>query len=354
MRTRVSIGVIVVFAFSLLVTPTAHAAQVSSGLLIDLMASNPSSYPGTGTAWIDLAGRDDTATLTNGPVYDTATGAGFTNDGVNDYINIPNRAALQPSTSSCSTMMLWAKVLSATNYDGLMGKMFAATSYDGYALLQSGTLALTLKMNGTSVDQTVASASNVYSLNTWTLFSFVTCFGGNTTNPSKVYVNTSVVITANNTESGVGAPTAPIQLANGMQDGLEYGNVKIGAFAFYNRALSATEIADSYDYYSNYVYVQEVSSISLQISGNPLKGNSFTISATVGAAGRVRFLMGGKRIQNCLNVQATGAPLTATCTWKPALSGNQAISATLTPINAGLGSSSDSKLIFVGRRSNQR
>lgn len=252
MRIKSAALVAAILVLQTLLVPEASAAQVTSGILIDLNAANPSSYSGTGTTWTDLAGGDDNGTLTNGPVYESTGGAGFIHDGTNDYVNIANRSALQPTTSACTTMMTWAKVISYAAYDGIMGKMFAASSYDGYALLMTGTNALTLKMNGNSVDQTVNSASNVYSTNTWTLFSFVTCFGGSTSRQSFIYVNSTAVITASNTESGINSATAPIQIANGMQDGLEYGNIKVGAFAFYNRALTAQEISDSYNYYLNY------------------------------------------------------------------------------------------------------
>lgn len=252
MKRRFAV-VIALLLSSFPIASPASAAQVTSGLLVDLHAANPSSYSGTGTNWIDLAGGDDNATLTNGPVFDTSGGTGFVNDGTNDYINVANRSALQPTTTACNTMMTWAKVISYANYDGIMGKMFAAYTYDGYALLMSGTNALTLKMNGNSIDQTVNSSSNAFTTNTWTLFTFVVCFGGSSTRQSIVYVNSTAVITANNSESSIGSPNAPIQIANGMQDGYEYGNIKVGAFAFYNRALSSQEITDSYNFYSNYV-----------------------------------------------------------------------------------------------------
>jgi hypothetical protein len=353
-RSVTAFTVIFLFFASLGIIP-AQAAQVTSGLLIDLNAANPNSYPGTGTTWIDLAGGDDTATLTNGPVFDTATGSGFIHDGVNDYTNIANRTALQPAISSCSTMIAWAKVIAPTANDGIMGKMYGSSGgYDGYALLLSGTNGVTLKMNGSNVDQTTASGNNVYTTGVWTMFTYVACPAGGSGNPNKVYINSTLTINSSNSEASFPSPTAPIQLANGVQDGTGYGNIKIGAFAFYNRALSAQEIADSYDYYSNYLYVQEASTISLSPASAGSKGLNFTISATVGAAGRVRFYVNGKRIPTCLNVTASGSPLTATCTWKPATSGILTVSATLTPTNSGLGSSTALKAIYVGRRTNTR
>lgn len=62
------------------------------------------------------------------------------------------------------------------------------------------------------------------------------------------------------------------------------------------------------------------------------KGVSITASVSVSVAGKVSFYMSGKRIAGCLNKVASGAtPITVTCTFKPAVSARQTVSATLTP-----------------------
>ena len=52
----------------------------ASGLLLHLDASNPASYPGSGTTWFDLASSPtaNDATLVNTPTYSTASGGYFT------------------------------------------------------------------------------------------------------------------------------------------------------------------------------------------------------------------------------------------------------------------------------------
>jgi phosphotransferase system HPr-like phosphotransfer protein len=69
------------------------------------------------------------------------------------------------------------------------------------------------------------------------------------------------------------------------------------------------------------------------ISGTPIKGISIATTVTVNAAGKVRFFLNGKRIANCLAVSTTGSGSThtATCNWRPAVTGRQSITATLTP-----------------------
>jgi hypothetical protein len=117
----------------------------------------------------------------------------------------------------------------------------------------TGTNGLALYMNGASVNGNYSSANNVISLNTWTLFTIVVRFGGGSANQSKIYVNTTEVVSVSNSESGISQSQAPIRIASGIHEGTPFSAMKIGAFAMYNRALTPTEISDNLDYYTNYV-----------------------------------------------------------------------------------------------------
>jgi hypothetical protein len=68
---------------------------VTSGLVLNLDASNPSSYPGTGTTWFDLSGNSNTGSLTNGPTYSSANGGSIVFDGTNDYVGFVNPATIR-------------------------------------------------------------------------------------------------------------------------------------------------------------------------------------------------------------------------------------------------------------------
>ena len=69
------------------------------------------------------------------------------------------------------------------------------------------------------------------------------------------------------------------------------------------------------------------------ISGTPYKGIAIATTVSVNAPGKVRFFLNGKRIANCLAVSTSGSgsSYTATCNWRPALTGRQSVTATLTP-----------------------
>jgi hypothetical protein len=340
---------------TLLQTPSAQAAQVTSGLLIDLNAANTNSYSGSGNTWSDLAGGADNGTLTNGPTFSASPIPAIVFDGNNDYVQIANTNALQVTTSNAFTVMAWAKVDSYLAGDAIFGKQYAdAQVWDGYSLVINSSNRIALAMNGQSRNEAYTSTTNVFTLGTWTLFTAVIQFGGGSARPSKAYVNGVEVASGNNADGSIPNNTAPFRIGEGVQGYGQRPAMSVGAFAVYGRALSAQEIADSYNYYLNYVYLAEDSSISLGSLTTANKGRNISVTATVGAAGKVRFFSNGKRIPNCINVTASGSPLVATCTWKPATSGSLKISATLYPNSSGIGEATTFKTLAVSRRSTTR
>lgn len=333
----------------------AQAAQVTSSLLIDLNAANSNSYPGSGNTWSDLAGSADNGTLTNGATYSASPVQAVVFDGDNDYVQIPNTSALQVTTSNAFTVMAWAKIDSYADGDAVFGKQFAdAQVWDGYSLVLGSSNTIKLAMNGQSRSDSYNSTSNVFSLGTWTLFTAIIQFGGSSSRPSKVYVNGTEVASGNNTDGSVPNNTAPFRIGEGVQGYGQRPAMSVGGFAVYDRALTTQEISDSYNYYLNYVFAPETSSISLGSISTANKGRTVTATATVGATGKVRFTSNGKRIANCLNVVTSGSPLSASCTWKPVTSGSLVITATLTPASNSIAKVSDTKLLSVARRTTLR
>jgi hypothetical protein len=76
------------------------------------------------------------------------------------------------------------------------------------------------------------------------MFTCVPRFGGGAGAPSKAYVNTTEVISAANTESFIPSNTAPLRLVSGIQEGSPYPACRVGAFYYYNTALTAAQIGD--------------------------------------------------------------------------------------------------------------
>ena len=93
------------------------------------------------------------------------------------------------------------------------------------------------------------------------------------------------------------------------------------------------------------------------VSGSVNKGIATTISVTLNSAGKVRFFVGGNRISNCLARSTTGSypNFTATCAWKPPVTGRQSLTARVTPSdNSFSAATSASTAVLVTKRVNSR
>ena len=62
---------------------------VTTDLVLNLDASNSSSYSGSGTTWTDLSGQGNNGTLVNGVAYSSDNGGYLIFDGTNDRVTLP-------------------------------------------------------------------------------------------------------------------------------------------------------------------------------------------------------------------------------------------------------------------------
>jgi len=75
---------------------------VTNGLVMALDAADRNSYPGSGTAWFDLSGNGNHATIYNSPTWNAA--GYFSLDGIDDYIKTTN--ALNLSNNNKVTVVV--------------------------------------------------------------------------------------------------------------------------------------------------------------------------------------------------------------------------------------------------------
>ena len=81
-------------------------SPVQNGMVLELDAANPTSYPGTGTAWTDISGYANNGTLTNGPTFSTSNGGNFSFDGADDYVDCGSNSSLN---LGAMTISAWVK-----------------------------------------------------------------------------------------------------------------------------------------------------------------------------------------------------------------------------------------------------
>lgn len=211
---------------------------VTSGLVLSLDAADKNSYPGSGTTWRDLSGNGSNGTLTNGPTFSSANQGSIVFDGVDDFVDCPRITSF--TNASQLSMCAWMK-RSLSNSLVIVGQIASPTDdvafelwLDNYAYFEVG--------NGAN--------SYGYVLNTSTSWQFLSMvFEGTQTGNSnrlKGYINgVQQTLLFNDT-----IPSSTGTVNNTLSIGKYLTNYAIGNVAsvqIYNRALTASEIAQNYN-----------------------------------------------------------------------------------------------------------
>jgi hypothetical protein len=196
-------------------------------------------YPTTGTiknrgtTLIDLTGRGNSGTLTNGPTYSSSSGGSIVFDGTNDWVSCSSNPSYNVGTGDFS-VFCWMKSSNKSNYQTIMTLDDAATG-NGilfYANTNDGVLRTWI---GGSVRNGTIDICN----NTWN-FVGVTRISGTVTH----YINSI----SNGTYVASGSVIANQNLRLGSYDGSGYMfNGNIAQVSIYNRALTVAEIQQNYN-----------------------------------------------------------------------------------------------------------
>ena len=220
-------------------------------------AGNLASYPGSGTTWFDLSGNSLNGTLTNGPTFsfsDSSSSIVF--DGTNDYVNIPASSLFNFGSGDFS-VELAIYYNASTGSDNIYRPAFMLGSGSTYLALykwRSGagngvfvdysvsgsryTITTTNSVPSPVVNNTITSP--LYDVNgKWTHFVIRV-----SSNVMTLYIN-SVSYGSVNLASRWNTNLA---LTIGTGEG-DYMLGLIPYFKLYNRALSAAEILQNFNYY---------------------------------------------------------------------------------------------------------
>lgn len=198
---------------------------VTNGLVLCLDASDPRSYPGSGTAWNDRSGLGNNTTLVNGVVYNSANGGSLVFDGVNDYCN----SVTIPNPSNQLTVEVTMNYNSKGSYHNIFDRFLSTPMLwirpdNKLELNTSGGLISNLTYVGQNI---VATA--VYR---------------NTSPGLQLYIN-GVLVGQNNTASLLGPNPSTYTLFN--RNTVSTFSGTIYNLRMYNRALSADEIKQNFE-----------------------------------------------------------------------------------------------------------
>jgi hypothetical protein len=212
-----------------------------NGLIFSLDAADRTSYPGTGTAWNDLVGNNN-STLTNGPTFNSGNKGSIVFDGTNDYVNCGSSVG---GGYINITACIWVYPQRNDNY------YFAR-----YILGSNGWIITSVLVGGNRVftvdGREQGGGGNYFQILTTTSFPtnniwYHLCYTKNANN-WRLYVNGNLEANSN-----VGTGTIPFSSAG--SDTLDIGGLsgdiycqgRISNAQIYNRALSAQEILQNYN-----------------------------------------------------------------------------------------------------------
>ena len=214
---------------------------VRNGLVLELDAGQRASYPGTGNTWYDLSGNNLNGALTNGPTF---SGIGATSsivfDRSNDYVNVGDSTLLNTFTG----MTLEVIVKYTTTNDQIFAQKVNYVAGGGYTLelFSSGIAAFCYGSGGSSYLNVAVSsypANNIYHM----LFTL----SGNT---QTLYINgVSVATNSGGSLPSISGTVFKIGDRTGTYPTSSYFGGNVYLTKFYNRALSAYEVKQNFDYY---------------------------------------------------------------------------------------------------------
>lgn len=200
-------------------------STVLDGLVMYLDAANPKSYPGSGTAWVDLSSNNNNGTLIAGVTYNAAGYMSF--DGSTGYVSsnfIPDK--------NNGTITTFFNLNVLKNYNTIFDNNLSVDDWEMW-VYNTGVLAFRTNANNSDIRFDISGivANNWYNVAlTWT----------NT--ESNIYINSALA----GQDTSMGTRIQPAQLNIGGKNNTQLDG-KLSNFCVYNRALSAAEIQQNFN-----------------------------------------------------------------------------------------------------------
>lgn len=210
---------------------------VQSGLIINLDAGNPLSYPGTGILWTDLTGNGNNGTLVGGPTFNSANGGSVVFDGINDNVTFPSTISL----TNKITVEVWVNLNSTNRNTGwILGRegsyrlIYTSSTLNPTFQWVCATTSNSWYSGPTVVTATGTPINNIYQV--------VGTYDGSR---NRIYVN-GVLITTGGPLSGNILNNNAYNLFKSGATNVDYGKGKLYLHRFYNKALSEKEVSQNF------------------------------------------------------------------------------------------------------------
>lgn len=204
-------------------------SYVANGLTLQLDAGNTSSYPGSGTTWIDIAGTQQNITLVGSPTFTSGTPAYFTFNGSTQRGS--GSGAVLTTTSYTKSVWFYLNAYADNN--------FVSSDAGGHFMYMAGTTKIYSGHANWANYQAYPSTANI-SLNTW--YNATLTF--NTTDGMVLYINgvQDSTYTANKSAHSGNNSTNIASFGSG-----NLLNGRIAKVYCYNRSLTSGEVLQNYN-----------------------------------------------------------------------------------------------------------
>ena len=214
---------------------------ITNGLVLQLDAANAKSYPGSGTVWRDLSGNNNSGSLVNGPIFDSANGGSILFNGTNQWVS----GSSNPVLTNQITIELWIN-LDTSNITG------AGSSVASYIIGRENNYRIIASLSGV-FDFVCATVNNGwYSPGTaissnpspriWTHIVGIYDSAKLLMYQNSILISTGSAISGNILSTGTNLGIMQSQTAN-----VTFGKGNGAAYRIYNRALSAAEVLQNYN-----------------------------------------------------------------------------------------------------------
>ena len=213
------------------------APIIDSSVVLWLDPSQPTSYPGTGTTWVDLSTSNNTGTLTSASTFDRIEGAGSFNFAITNYATLATN--LVPSGSR--TIVMAFKTTDITTRAGVISTRDGAGGWF-VCLNRAGGGNFTYSLNNVPANNDLQATNAITQTNTWYI---AVITHDDVSDVGKIYINGNLIVSAT---MGEILPVGSLNSYVGRE--INSGNNFpgwIGSVIVYNRALTEDEATQNFN-----------------------------------------------------------------------------------------------------------
>jgi hypothetical protein len=221
---------------------------ITNGLVLALDAANRRSYVPGSTIWNDVSGNRNSGSLVNGPTFNSANGGSIVFDGVDDFVqstSVNGTGMMNPTLyNETISINIWLKSTSTRASQYAINTGAYSGGLSGFVLVvnDGGIEGADFISIASSTKNYLYGSGNFISTNEIVNI----CFLSDGSN-MRVYKNGSIIASVSSSVTSASPSSNGLVLGRPNNTSNFYFVGNVYNFGIYNRALSATEIAQNYE-----------------------------------------------------------------------------------------------------------